>query len=341
MRASHAITLLVLFLLGQSAMAASIIKIGVFSPDGFETGMYRWQPTADYLQSRIPEKRFQVLPYRELAELEQDAQRGKFDLVLTHPASYVRLEQQAGLVRLVSRAQQDQGQIHTHAATVIFTRADNDRLNRLADFTQTPFISTNEQDYSAWQLVQLELLRGQRDPTRAFSRVDFAGSAEGVLRGVMAGDYPAGAMAARDFDRFLRQGRITSQAVRILEENETPGFPFRYSGALYPQWPLGALPDTSASLRSTVTEALLTMPAGHSAGQAGEYAGWVESAHYQAVRPLLDKSLTQHMVERQLTVANLWLQQNRRSVLISVGATLFVWLLLRLLAHLPRSRLRT
>ncbi|MFP4610473.1 MAG: phosphate/phosphite/phosphonate ABC transporter substrate-binding protein [Thiohalophilus sp.] len=341
MRASHAITLLILFLLGQSAMAAQVIKIGVFSPDGFETGMHRWQPTADYLQSRIPEKRFQVLPYRELAELEQDAQRGKFDLVLTHPASYVRLEQQAGLVRLVSRAQQDRGQTHTHAAAVIFTRADNDRLNHLADFTQTPFISTTEQDYNAWQLVQLELLRRQRDPASAFSRVDFAGNAEGVLQGVMAGHYPAGAMAARDFDRFLRQGRITPQAVRILEENETPGFPFRYSGALYPQWPLGALPDTSATLRSAVTEALLAMPAGHPAGQSGDYAGWVESAHYQAVRPLLDKSLTQHMLERQLNVANLWLQQNRRSLVVSLGATLFIWLLFRLLGRLPRRRLHT
>ncbi|MDZ7661191.1 phosphate/phosphite/phosphonate ABC transporter substrate-binding protein [Thiohalophilus sp.] len=339
MRVSHAITLLILFLPGQSAMAAGVIKIGVFSPDGFKTGIHRWQPTAEYLQSRIPEKRFQMLPYQELAELEQDARRGKFDLVLTHPASYVRLEQQVGLVRLVSRAQRDQGQIHTHAATVIFTRADNDQLNSLADFTQTPFICTDEQDYNAWQLVQLELLRRQRDPARAFSRVDFAGNAEGVLRGVMAGDYPAGAMAARDFDRFLRQGRITPQAVRILEGNEMPGFPFRYSGALYPQWPLGALPDTPAPLRGAVTEALLAMPAGHPAGQAGDYAGWVESVHYQAVRPLLDKSLTQHVVERQLTVANLWLQQNRRSVLISVGVTLFVWLLLRLLGRLPQRRL--
>lgn len=341
MRIRHAITLAILFLLSHSALAGDVIKIGVFSPAGFERGIHRWQPTADYLQSRIPEKRFQMLPYRKLAELEQDAQRGKFDLILTHPASFVRLEQQAGLVQLVSRAQQDRGQIHGHAATVIFTRADNTGLDSLADFIRTPFVSTREQDYSAWQLVKLELLHRQQDPDSAFSRVDFAGSAEGVLRGVMAGDYPAGAMAARDFDRFLREGRISPQAVRILEGKETPGFPFHYSGTLYPQWPLGALPDTPAPLRSAVTEALLAMPAGHPAGQAGEYAGWVESARYQAVRPLLDKSLTQHVVERQLSVTHLWVQQNWHSLLMSLGITLLVWLLLRLLGGSAPRRTHT
>lgn len=335
-RAWHAMLILMALVLVQPAQA-TLIKIGVFSPDGFESGMQHWQPSADYLSDRFPQWQFQVLPYRDLAELEQDARRGKFDFVLTQPASFVRLEQQAGLIRLLTRVQQDGDQRHTHTAAVIFTRADNPELHRLADFARTPFVTTSPQDYSGWQLVQLELLRHQRDPDRAFTPT-FAGNAEGVLDGVMRGDYPAGAMAARDFDRFLRQGRISPGAVRILEAQDAPGFPFRFSGRLYPQWPLGAMPDTPAKLRSAVTRALQSLPEGHAALRAGEYAGWQQADNYHAVRPLLEKSLTRHVVERQINVANLWLQQNQPTLLISLIFTLLVWLLLRLSGR-PRNAL--
>ena len=325
------------FLLVQPAQAG-VVKIGVFSPEGFEAGIHRWQPSADYLAEQLPKHHFQVLPYQDLTELEQDARQGKFDFVLTQPASFVRLEQQAGLIRLLTRVQRDGEQQHARSAVVIFTRADNPRVRNIPDLLDAPFVTTARDDYSGWQLVQLELLRHRHDPDSAFSPVTFAGDAEGVLDGVMRGDYPAGAMGARDFDRFLRQGRIAPQAIRVLEAQETPDFPFRFSGTLYPQWPLGALPGTAAELRDGVTQALQRLPEGHSALQAGGYAGWQPADNYHAVRPLLEKSLTRHVVERQLNVANLWLKRNQPVLLISLAFTLLVWLLLRLFGH-PRHAL--
>lgn len=320
---------------------AALVKIGVFSPEGFATGLQRWQPSADYLGRQIPAHRFQVLPYQDLGELEQDARRGKFDFVLTHPASFVQLEQQAGLLRLLTRRQRDDAQQHAHTAVVIFTRADNRPLQGLADLARTPFVTTRAQDYSSWQLVQLELERLGQDPDEAFSAVKFAGHSEAVLDAVMRGDYPAGAMAARDFDRFLRQGRISPQAVRILEASETPGFPFRYSGRLYPQWPLGVLPDTPAELRQAVQQNLLNLRDGHAALAAGQYAGWQPADNYHAVRPLLGKSLSRHVVERQLSVANLWLEQHRQTLLITLVFTLLAWLLIRLFAQQPQRLTRS
>ncbi len=244
--------LLVAMLLCLQPAQAALVKIGVFSPEGFAIGMQRWQPSADYLAQQLPAHRFQVLPYQNLGELEQDARRGKFDFVLTHPASFVQLEQQAGLIRLLTRRHRDGAQQHANAAVVIFTRADNRPLQAVADLARTPFVTTTAQDYSSWQLVQLELARLGQDPEQAFAEVTFAGDSEAVLDAVMGGDYPAGAMAARDFDRFLRQGRITPQSVRILEAREAANFPYRFSGRLYPQWALGVLPDTPAELRQAV-----------------------------------------------------------------------------------------
>lgn len=337
--ARKATLLLVAGLLCLQPAQAALVKIGVFSPEGFATGMQRWQPSADYLGQQIPAHRFQVLPYQDLAELEEDTRRGKFDFVLTHPASFVQLEQQAGLIRLLTRRHRDGAQQHANAAVVIFTRADN-RIQGLADFARTPFVTTSAQDYSSWQLVQLELERLGQDPDHAFSRVTFAGQSEAVLDAVMGGNYPAGAMAARDFDRFLHQGRISPQAIRILEASETSGFPFRFSGRLYPQWPLGVLPDTPAELRQAVQHSLLSLPEGHAALEAGRYAGWQPADNYHAVRPLLSKSLSRHVVERQLSVANLWLEQHRQTLLVTLGGTLLVWLLIRLLGR-PRKLARS
>ncbi|MDZ7805216.1 phosphate/phosphite/phosphonate ABC transporter substrate-binding protein [Thiohalophilus sp.] len=338
--ARTAALLLVAMLLCLQPAQAALVKIGVFSPEGFAAGMQRWQPSADYLAQQLPAHRFQVLPYQDLGELEQDARRGKFDFVLTHPASFVQLEQQAGLLRLLTRRHRDGAQQHAHAAVVIFTRADNRRIQGLADFARTPFVATRGQDYSSWQLVRLELQRLGQDPDHAFSGVTFAGHSEAVLDAVMRGDYPAGAMAARDFDRFLRQGRISPQAVRILEASETADFPFRFSGRLYPQWPLGVLPDTPAELRQAVQQSLLALPEGHAALQAGDYAGWQPADNYQAVRPILSKSLSRHVVERQLSVANLWLEQHRQTLLITLAFTLLAWLLVRLFGPAAQTRPR-
>jgi ABC-type phosphate/phosphonate transport system substrate-binding protein len=312
---------------------ADIVKIGVFSPGGFESGMHRWQPTATYLENRLPHHRFQMLPYRNLQELEQDALRGKFDFILTQPASFVKLEQQVGLLRLLTLQQQDASIRHANTATVIFTRADHTELKSLSDFNQTRFVTTRPQDFSGWQLARLELLRHHQDPEKAFSKLEFAGDAEAVLRGVMEGNYDAGAMSARQFDRFLRLRRITPQAVHILEQQQRPDFPFRYSGSLYPDWPLGGMPATSASLQQQVVQALLEIPQHHPALQAGDYAGWTTARDYRTVRPLLDKSLAQQLTDRQLEEASLWLEQHRPWFLISLVISLFAWLLVRLITR--------
>lgn len=330
----RAILLLMAFVLVQPAHAA-LVKIGVFSPEGFEEGMHRWQPTANYLSQQQPQWRFQVLPYQDLAELEQDARQGKFDFVLTQPASFVRLEQQAGLLRLLTRVQRDAEQQHASSAVVVFTRADNGRIRTIPDMLDSTFITTAQDDYSGWQLVQLELLRRQYNPEQLLPQVTFVGTPQRVLDGVMRGDYPAGAMAADKFDRFLREGRITLESVRILDARQAEDYPFRYSGRLYPQWPLGALPDTSASLREAVARELQALPPRHAALQAGHYAGWIRAGNYHTVRPLLAKSLTRHVVDRQLSVANLWLAQNRPTLLISLLFTLMAWLLIRLVGQ-PR-----
>ena len=321
--------LLTALVLAQPAQAA-LVKIGVFSPEGFETGMHRWQPTANYLSQQHSNWHFQVLPYQNLDELEQDARRGKFDFVLTQPASFVRLQQQAGLLRLLTRRQNDKNQAYTHSAVVVFTRADNRQLRNIADLGQSRLVTTTRHDYSAWQLVQLELLRHQQDPDDLLSRATFSGDARRVLAGVMGGEYPVGAMAAHDFARFLREGRITPEAVRILDARQSPDFPFQYSGRLYPEWPLGALPGTPVQLREAVVNSLQSLPARHDALQAGGYGGWAKANNYHTVRPLLEKSLTRHVVDRQLSVANLWLSQHRLSLLLSLVFALAVWLLVRL-----------
>ena len=326
--------LLAFGLLAQPSLAG-VIKIGVFSPTGFEAGIHRWQPTADYLASRVPGHIFQILPYRQLPELEQDARRGKFDFVLTQPASFVQLEQQAGLIRLLTRQQQDGAIRHAHTATVIFTRADTTGLKNIQDFKQIKFITTSEQDFSGWQAARLELVSHHKLPASAFSRLEFAGDAEGVLRGVMEARFEVGAMSARDFDHFLRQGIISDEAISILHRQEQPDYPFAYSGRLYPHWPLGAVPATPVALQQAVVEALLALPIDHPALQAGQYAGWTTPRDYRAVRPLLDKSLAEQVVGGQLVVASLWLEQYRTWLLLGLILSLSLWLLVRLFGR-PR-----
>lgn len=65
---------------------AEVVKIAVLSPQTFHASMKQWQSTADYLNTKIPEHVFQVLPYSRYSDLETDMNKNKLDflLVATH-----------------------------------------------------------------------------------------------------------------------------------------------------------------------------------------------------------------------------------------------------------------
>lgn len=61
---------------------AEVVKIAVFSPQGFHLSMKQWQETANYLSAKIPAHVFQVLPYSSYSDLETDMDKNKLDFLI-------------------------------------------------------------------------------------------------------------------------------------------------------------------------------------------------------------------------------------------------------------------
>ena len=83
------------------SQAQDVIKIGVLAKRGVEHTLEQWQPTAAYLDSQMPEHRFEIVPlgFDEIipAVIHQDIQ-----FVLANPSFYVELELNYGVSRIAT-----------------------------------------------------------------------------------------------------------------------------------------------------------------------------------------------------------------------------------------------
>ena len=275
-------------LFGQTQ--ADVIKIGAYATQGFQADMKKWQPTADYLTQQLPNHYFQVLPYSNIDELHADAARGKFDFILTHPASYIELEHQLGAQRILTLNNLHQGKTQNQLSTVIFTRADNQQIDKLRDLKNQSLMASDKHDFAGWQLAWHELHKQGFNPQNDLGSLQFAtGSAKEIVFAVQNGQVAAGVIQATHLERLAEQNLIQLENFKILNSKQNDTFNFLHSSTLYPEWPLARFQHTPNQLAHEVAVTLMSLPQQHIAAKQGQYSGWIVPMNYQPVRELMQE----------------------------------------------------
>jgi two-component system sensor histidine kinase TtrS len=280
------VLLLAVMLSGIAAAGERDITVGVLAHRGDEPALKMWGPTVDYIESRIPDYNFRLVPL-DLHSLPAALERNGLDFILTNPGNYVALEAKYGITRIATLKNSRLGKSLETFGAVIITRADRDDIRTLGDLRGKRFAAVDEGAFGGFQMAWLELREAGIDPFRDFRELRFTGfPQDDIVFAVRDGRIDAGTVRTDVLEGLAGQGAIDSADFRVLNPRVTDDFPFLHSTRLYPEWAFAKARRTPEALASEVAVALLQMPADHPAVRAGEYAGWTVPLSYQPVHRL-------------------------------------------------------
>ena len=113
----HIFAIILGFAFYASASIADVVKIGVLSQQDFHVSMKKWQKVADYLQSQQPGQHFQVLPYRQQADVAVELAKGKLDFVLANKEQIQQLAVEHELVPILKNSKSTMIMTYTNVAS--------------------------------------------------------------------------------------------------------------------------------------------------------------------------------------------------------------------------------
>ncbi len=277
--------LLFILLASAPAWAAQTVRIGILSHRGTAATLARWQPTARYLEETLADTAFQIVPL-DFSEVPLAVARSRVDFILVNSGIYVDLEVRYRVSRIATLNNRRGDRALNRFGGVIFVRRGRQDLRDLDDLRGRTFLAVDQASLGGFQMAWRVFHEQGIDPYRDFRRLDFAGTHDAVVLGVLHGKADAGTVRSDILERMAAAGRIRLRDFRVLHLRSDPDFPFLHSTRLYPEWPFSKLRHTPNALAQRVAVALLSMPPDHPAAVAGQYAGWTIPLDYQPVHDL-------------------------------------------------------
>lgn len=318
------------------------IRIGLLAKRGSSIDVQLWTATADYLTTRLPEYRFEIVPL-DFTEIHASVEEARIDFVLANSAFYVELEKLHGVSRIATLINRNlPHQQTTTFGGVIFCRADHTDIRTITDLRDRRFMAVEPRSFGGWIACWRELDRQGIDPLRFFASLEYGNTHDAVVQAVMEGRVDAGTVRTDTLERMAESGRIRLDDVRLLNEQQVAGFPFKLSTTLYPEWPMAAIRTTPADLVRKVAAALLAMPADDPAALASKSAGWTAPLNYQPVHDcLLDLRIGPYVDLAQFTLTDVLRRYWRQIIIVLLVVSMSLLASLAILLLNRRLRQKT
>lgn len=267
---------------------ADEFKIGLRAYKGIELAIMQWQPTVDFLNEKIPQHHFTLIPYIDNSQLNQALSRGEFDFVFTNSAAYVEHASRYGVRPVATLINKREGLGLSVYGTVIFTRAERDDLNTLADLKGKTFMGADELGFGGWRAAWYEMLQQGIDPYRDFRLLSFGGGQQQrVVAAVLAGQVDAGSVRTDMLERMAKRDALDLGKLKIINSKKSDEFPFLHSTALYPEWPFAVLKHVPEKVVRQVALTLFSINPESPAAMHGKYMGWTLPLNYSGIDDML------------------------------------------------------
>ena len=250
----------ILFVAGFGARAQeSSAQIGVLAYRGTAAALARWQPLADYLSATIDGWRFELVPVT-LVSAPERLQSNELEFLITNPGHFVTLAERFSLSALATRERRDAEQQDglLQFGTVIFTRADRDEIQTLADVKDKILAAVSPDAFGGFQMAWYEFIQQGVDPFKDFKAIRYKGFPQDeIVMEVLSGPADVGVVRTGLLELLAREGRIKIEDFKILFSNAQTEFPYLVSSRFYPEWPFAARSGTDKKLTESVAMALL------------------------------------------------------------------------------------
>ncbi|WP_321392142.1 PhnD/SsuA/transferrin family substrate-binding protein [uncultured Desulfuromusa sp.] len=262
------------------------VKVGILAKRGHQHAFETWNATAAYLTDAIPGRNFQIVPL-DFETVRVAAISRDIDFLITNSSYYVALELDYGLSRVATMENLHGDHIEHVFGGVIFTRVNRSDINTLKDLYEKSILAVDRDSLGGWLAAWRELHAEHIRPEHDFRALQFAGTHDAVVLGVINGDADVGIVRTDTLERMADEGKINLADIKILNQqtwNHECGY--LLSTRLYPEWPFAILPHTSQQLAKAVAVALLNMPASSDAAKKARIGGWTVPLDYQPIHDL-------------------------------------------------------
>jgi diguanylate cyclase (GGDEF)-like protein/PAS domain S-box-containing protein len=272
----------------RSSAADTRLSLGISAYRPETVMLSQWRPLADYLELKLPGYSI-GLQILEPEELEQAAQRGELDLVLTNPAHYIAIRSGNLLSGAIATLVRREGDLALSVlGGVVFTAQGRDDIDTLDDLAGKRIALSGRYNLGGYAAPMTELRARGIDPDRI--RISVVGAPhDRAVEAVLSGAADAGFVRTGVIEQMQQEGRLT-KPLKILEPRHLPGFPFALSTDLYPEWPLVALPSAGEVASRRIAGALLALEPDDPAARAAGIMGFTIPADYNRVEQVLRAS---------------------------------------------------
>ncbi len=266
-------------------ISAKEYKIGVLAKRGAAKALAKWQATALFLNSKIPEDKFVIVPLK-FVDVNPSVEAGKVDFFLVNSSMYITAKVKYGAKSIATMINSRQGKPLKSFGGVIITSSENDSINSIADIKGKTFMGVKESSFGGYQMALKEMIDAGVDPAKDCSKLTFGGKHDNVALSVMNEIVDCGTVRTDTLERMEADGTIDLEDFKIINKKSNKDFPFVYSTTLYPEWPLAKVKATPDEIVKKVVEALKTIKQDDPVAKAAKIIGWVEPLDYTPVEDL-------------------------------------------------------
>ncbi|MCL2524162.1 MAG: EAL domain-containing protein [Betaproteobacteria bacterium] len=266
------------------------LRIGILSYNKRDITDQRWEPLARYLDEQLPDQHFELhgLYFDDLAKAIED---DKLDFVLTNPQHYVQIRKLLrGFAPIATLAINHDGHAISRLGGVIIRRKDRDDIASLANLRGKRIVAANQNSAGGFSLEQLILLQAGINIQKEAATFIFTGQPlERVIEFVLQGKADAGFIRTGVIEEMVAEGKLTLDALRIVNQRHEPDFPLLLSTPLVPEWPFLANERLSQSTIKAVAHALLRITPNDPVAQSARFHSFLPPANYGPVETMMLK----------------------------------------------------
>ncbi|MDO8959412.1 MAG: diguanylate cyclase [Rhodocyclaceae bacterium] len=262
------------------------LSFGVFAFLGVEKTRAKYQPLVDYLNQTLKQERV-ILKVLGIDDLENAITGGALDIVTTNPTHFLVVRKLMPMTGVIATlVPSEAGQAMHQLGGAIIARTDRGDIRSLADVRGKIIAAPSASHMGGYRAQAYELFRaGIRLPGDA-ARIDFLGEHQAVVRAVLAGRADVGFVRSGIVEMMQQDGSLPAEEIKLIGPWFHPGYPYRSSTRLYPEWPVFALPHVDEHSVRHIAAALFALESDHPAARAAGIHGYTVPADYLPVEEL-------------------------------------------------------
>ena len=311
------------------------VVVGVLSFRPSTAAQAQWSPLTDYLNRSLPSARFELRVY-DYNAMQEAVRQQAVDVVITQPGEYVRMVHQNGLsTPLASLINLENQQPVRAMGGVILARSERQDLRSLRDLRGQRIATVSRLSFGGYQIQATELARAGVSPD---TLLETGLPQDRVIDALLAGQADAAFVRTGLLESLVREGRLQPSQLKVLGQQNYPGYPYALSSRLYPEWPVVAMSHLPEDLAVRIAGALLSLPhGGETARRMGVY-GFTVPADYEPVRAMM-RELRAPPFDQPPQISWRDILQQHRLLLASVALTLLVLIVMALRETWLRQRM--